>query len=522
MSSSVDVMLGVQEPQILHLPPGVVSLDAATEAIELAESCELILDESQCLTLEVAMGERVDGKWAAFEVADVEPRQSGKNDTIAVREMWGLFVAGDTLQLHTAHEAATANESFLRMESLISNNSELKAQVSRFRYGNGDHAVELKSGGRLLYKTRTGGAARGFAGASLLVYDEALFLMAKHVAASLATLARGKTRAHNPQAWSASSAALSTSSFLHSLRRRALVGNGGEMRTGTHGTGGRFAYVEHTAEVVEVVDGKLKSNRSEIDLDDRRLWALANPAMNHPEHGISEEFIESEQRAQAADPDGWARERLGIFDVATGDTALADPKIDPDNWHDGGLSTTEVLERFPKATTLAYEVTKDGKWSSISIGAGTIVDPFVQCVAHAQGVGWLPSALVEWTQMVKPIAVGFNGAGPAGAQLAAIEAAFIEAGLDRELLHQFSATDYRSACGGMLTDIAEGRLSHPAEGQGPLDRAALDATERAVGEAFAWDARTEPISPLTSATLARALLPIESTPKVQAPMFALT
>jgi len=50
------------------------------------------------------------------------------------------------------------------------------------------------------------------------------------------------------------------------------------------------------------------------------------------------------------------------------------------------------------------------------------------------------------------------------------------------------------------------------DGQGPLDRAAADAAERPLGDAWAWDLRsaTVPISPLVACTIARALLPIEA------------
>jgi hypothetical protein len=497
MSSSLDVRRGIQTPQILHLPPDVVSLGAATEAIELAESCDLWLDESQCITLQAAMGERADHKWAAFEVADVEPRQSGKNDTVMVAEAHGLFIAGDHLQLHTAHEAATANESFLRMEQFISNNSELRAQVARFRYGNGDHAVELKSGGRLLYKTRTGGAARGFAGASRLVYDEALFLQARQVAASLATLARGKTRAHNPQVWSLSSAGLSTSTFLWSIRKRALAGDAG-----------RLAYVEHTAEEVSIADdGRLVSNRGRIDLDDRRLWAIANPAMNHPDHGISEEFIENERRAQSDDPDGWARERLGVFDPMFNDSLLRDVKLPEDLW------VATVGPDLPKSVpmvALTFDVTKDGEWSSIAWSAGTLQSPYVEVKAHRPGAGWLATELVALVNKHHPVVVACNGAGPAGAQVGPVLAAFRQAGIRTELV-QLSAREYVQACGGFYTDVIEGRLRRPA-GQRPLDLAAGDAGERVLGEAWVWDLRsaTVPISPLVAVTIARALLPAGS------------
>lgn len=510
MTLGLDVRRGIQTPQILHLPPGVVNHASAREAIEWAESCGLYLDDSQQITLEAGMGERADHKWAAFEVANIGPRQStGKNDTVAAREGQEMFVTGSKLVIHTAHESKTADESFLRMEELISNNSECRAEVVRFRYGNGDHAVEFKSGARLLYKTRTGGAARGFAGASLLVYDEALFLLAKHVAASLATLARGKTAAHNPQVWALSSSALSTSTHLHVLRRRAFLGNGGKMVTGKPGTGGRLAYVEHTAEVLTLVDGRIRSNRGQIDLDDRRFWVIANPAMNHPDHGVSEEFIESEKELQSDDPEGWARERLGFFDPPL-DAEDQPAKLPADKWQATGVRVHQTPAKVGEIT-IAFDVTKDGEWSTIAVGSQSLAAPYVEVIEHRQGVGWLPQRLVELAATWQPLALGCNGAGPAGGQVGPILAAFNQAEpkISADLLVQMNASGYKQACGGFYSDVIEGRLSRPAQGQGPLDLAAGDATERPLGDAWAWDRRraTVPISPLVAVTIARALLP---------------
>src|SRR5262245_7495483 len=105
MRSQLADRLGVQVPQIVHRPPGVVSLDAAQEAIDLANEYGLArgndLDESQCFTLRTGLGEREDGSWAAATVADFEPRQNGKNDTVAARELAGLRLFGERLQIHT-------------------------------------------------------------------------------------------------------------------------------------------------------------------------------------------------------------------------------------------------------------------------------------------------------------------------------------------------------------------------------------------------------------------------------------
>ena len=125
MRSQLADRLGVQEPTLQHLPPDVHSLDAAEEAIELADRygvCDgFPLSESQRSTLRGAGWASVrDGSWAASVVADFKPRQGGgKSDTIAARELAGLILFGERLIIHTAHEFPTANESFLRLVAVF-------------------------------------------------------------------------------------------------------------------------------------------------------------------------------------------------------------------------------------------------------------------------------------------------------------------------------------------------------------------------------------------------------------------
>ena len=278
-------LLGVQVPQILLVPPDVVSLAAAEETIEQAEACGLILDDSQQITLRTALGERVDGSWAASEVVDVESRQSGKGETMIARQIAGLFVFDEPLQIATAHEFPTANESFLRLVSYLENTDELRKKVARIRYANGEQGVELLNGNRLKYKARTGGGGRGFAGASTVYLDEALYLTDAHMAALKPAQAVQDKKRKGPgrQAWSASSAGLATSHVLWRFRRRALLALAGVA------DGGRFAYVEHTAERLSVQDGRVVSQCP--DIHDREQWAIANPTLGVR---IDVEFLEDQ------------------------------------------------------------------------------------------------------------------------------------------------------------------------------------------------------------------------------------
>lgn len=475
-------LLGATTPTIVHRPPDVANLDAAEEACDLADAIGMTLDEAQRNVLRLALGERSDGRWAAVEVADIEPRQNGKGETIQARELAGLFVFGERLIIHTAHEFATANEAFLRAANIVDSNPELRRHVQRIRYGNGEQGIELKDGRRIKYKTRTGGAGRGFAGADLVVYDEAYALQAEHVAASMPTLSTSP----NPQLWFASSAGMPTSTQLWSLRKRALSGDGG-----------RLAYSEFTAELIEV-DELGRPRSLPIDIGDRRLWAQANPALGTR---ISWDYIEAEFVAMPAEQ--FARERLGVWDPLEGEHRA--PKLPVSPWHRCGVLMDEPP---PPPYTLAFDVDIDGRNASICVGAGSVSEPYVEHIEFRPGVGWLAERLVELVSTHNPIAVGCNGRGPAGAQIGAILAAFRDAGLSGDLLVQMDATRYQQACGAFLAAVAEGRLIRH-DGSDPLRVAGEDATDRPLGEGWVWDRRsaTAPISPLVAATIAAALLP---------------
>lgn len=205
--------------------------------------------------------------------------------------------------------------------------------------------------------------------------------------------------------------------------------------------------------------------------------------------------------------DGFRRGYLNQWVDIPDEGSRPDAKLPADKWRASGVYG--VIDVKPGACTISFDVSKDGDWSSIAVGSGSLLDPYVEVIEHRQGVGWLPGRLVELVEKWRPLAVGCNGAGPAGAQVGPVLRAFADARLDTNLLRQMNAGEYKQACGGFFTDVVEGRLRRPLNGQGPLDNAAADAAERVLGDAWAWDRRnaTVPISPLVAVTIARALLP---------------
>lgn len=476
MRSQLAERLGVQMPQIVHLPPDVASLAAAVEAIELADRYGVAdgfpLDESQKFTLRAALGEREDGSWAAATVADFEPRQNGKNDTCAARELAGLVLFGERLIIHTAHEFPTANEAFLRLVAVFENWDDLRRRVARIRYANGEQGIELLTGQRLKYRARTGGSGRGFAKADLIVYDEAQHLQAEHVAAS------GPARLANPnnQSWYMGSGGLATSKNSWQMRRRALAGDAG-----------RLAYVEHTAEDVSLIGDRVVSSRP--DVLDRDAWATANSAYGHR---ISDESLFSLYGELGAEL--FARECLCMWDPEAGGV---EPIIPPRAWaacKDGRSAPTgrpcfavDVSPDRVSATIVAAASSERGGVHVEITGDAEVYD-------HRPGTEWLVPRLVALQRRWRGKVAIVKGS-PAWSLQEELEAAGIR-------LLPITPEEHVQACGDLFDAVVARQLRHL--GQPELDAAVGGADRRFNGDAWLWSRRTSTldISPLVAATVA--------------------
>jgi len=124
------VLLGSQQPRFSLVPPARSS--AGQEVIDLAASAGLFLDAHQQLVLNGALGERRDGRWAAVEVADIEPRQNGKGGTITARQLGGLYLFGEELQTYTAHRMDAVKVQFQKLRELIEASPDLSRRVGQF------------------------------------------------------------------------------------------------------------------------------------------------------------------------------------------------------------------------------------------------------------------------------------------------------------------------------------------------------------------------------------------------------
>jgi phage terminase large subunit-like protein len=464
-----------RRPRICTYP--AYSTSAGDEAIELAASAGLLLDDWQQDVLRASLGERRDGRWSAFEVGVIVSRQNGKGAILEARALAGLLLFGEKLQLWSAHEFKTAAEAFRRVCFLFETSDDLRRRVRRINTATGNEGIELTraaGGGRLRFVARSKGSGRGFSG-DLVILDEAYAVTDDQIEALMPTM----SARDNPQLWYTSSPPLSsdTGGHLFRLRRRALPG------------GPDLAYFDWGAE------GELE-DLAGIDLDDRALWAATNPA-----YGIrvSEEFVAKERAAMT--PAGFARERLGIWPR---DDEDAGALIDPHVWQ--ALAAPEPTSR--DAVAFAIDVTPQRDHAAIGVYVPAGESGNVTVIDHRPGTDWLIGRLSELKAQWNPVAIGVDAKGPAGSLLVALEKAGfrIPKGGDEPRYGDLAvagAQDLAAACGQFVDAVKQGTLSH--QGQPELNLAVAGVKTRPLGDAWAWARRTatQDISPLVAVTVAR-------------------
>lgn len=456
MTTSLAVALtGSQRPRLSSVPPQVSS--AGVEAVELAATAGLVLDEWQAWTLDQALGERLDGQWSAFEVALLVPRQQGKGCVLEARELAGLVLFGEQVITHTAHEVRTALEHFRRMKQLLESSDHLRRLVRHVREANGDEQIEMRNGARLRFQARSKGAGRGFSG-DLVVFDEAYELDSRPIDALLPTMAARP----NPQLWYASSEGNAASEQLRSVQERGRAGGDPDL-----------CYLEWSC-----------PSPPETDLDDRRRWAQANPALGIR---VSEEFL-GRMRVSLSD-DGFAREHLGVDGVGSKvwviDQGRWTAARDPESTAAAALRfAPDVSPDRASASIGAAARRPDGLWHVELVDRRSDRDP-----------SWVVPELVRLQAEHRAGPVVVDAGSPAGSLVRPLR----EAGA---AVDEYGVREYGRACGRIHDEVIGGRLRHL--GQPDLDAALGGARRRTLGDSWAWARRdtSVDITPLVAVTLA--------------------
>ena len=480
MTSQLDVLPDVR-PRFLTHPPRVAS--SGPDAVELAASAGLILDPWQAEVLEVALGERADGRWAARTVGLLVPRQNGKGAILEALELFALFVLGAEQPItimHSAHQFKVSADAYKRIKGLIQQTPDLLRRVkgpvtskgpAGFHSAHGQEAIELENGSELKFVARTSGGGRGFP-VDLVVLDEAFNLTELAVSALQPTMA---TRP-NPQTWFTSSAPLETE-VSDVLRRVAKRGREGA---------DLMAYMEFCGDSssLDGLTGEEYEAQLAVLADDREQWAMGNPS---DPHRIGDEAIEVERTSGMMTLKDFARERLGFWRDVEADAKQVIPAAE---WA-AACDPSSSIEGTP---TFALEVAEDRMWAAFGAAGKAGARVHGECIDYRRGTSWVVARAAELVERHRGEIVVAKGS-PAASMVKDLTAAKVP-------VREVSTEDHARACGQLLDAVADDRFRHL--GQPMLNVAVRGAVKRQHGDAWVWSRRKSEvdISPLVAVTLA--------------------
>lgn len=428
------------------------------------------MDVWQQHALTTMLGETSERTWAAQEAAVVIARQNGKNSVLEAREIAGLFLFGEQRIVHSAHQAATADEAFKRMRNLIEGVPWLDAEVAKILGSPGRQSIKLKNGSELSYRTRTAGGARGFS-APIVIFDEAQELSGAQLAAIVPV----------------------TSSF----RNRQIIYTGTVLATGSVFRG----VVERgRARIGRALGYAEWSAPEDCESDDPEAILMANAGIgNRP--GLTVEYClnELEMFRAAGAEDKWREERLSIWPSQQ----LVGSVIPVDAWVAGLSGWRPLFTELGGVVGVA--VSMDRKYAVVGIAMGSPRGTYVECIAQTgdvggdgqvrHGIDWVLPFLVGLQERQQPTAVVIDQAGPASSLLNSMI-------MSKLPVRVTAFQDWKSACNNFVDGVIQRRVEH--SGQIQLTESAQGVQWRTVGDNQVYDRKTVGVNvaPVEAVTLA--------------------
>ena len=309
------------------------------------------------------MARNGDGLWTHQKFGYEVPRRNGKNEIIAIRELWGL--KNSEKICHTAHRVTTAHQAWQRLcriltdagyEELGRKTKDEQPPEKSFHTTKalGLETIELTKGGTAVFRTRTanGGLGEGF---DLLVIDEAQ----EYTTAQQSALVYTVSDSQNPQTLFCGTPPTteSTGTVFPEMRKSCLDGN-------SFDTG----WAEWS------VDSEPK------DLMDTSIWYETNPSMGYH---LNERKVRSEY-----DPHNqldFIIQRLGYWYLYSLKSAITEAE-----WR--LLEVPKQPELMPKRY-FGVKFGHDGMNTCLSVASkttdGKIFVEAVECRPIRDGVEWV-------------------------------------------------------------------------------------------------------------------------------------
>lgn len=317
------------------------------EAVSLYNSTGRTCQEWQELLLYDILAVNQDNLYVHTKFGYSVPRRNGKNEVVAMRELYGL-AKGERI-LHTAHRTTTTHSAWERLLYLIEK-TDLEVE-STFKAFGKEH-IFLENGGRIEFRTRTskGGLGEGF---DLLVIDEAQEYQDDQETA----LKYVVSDSQNPQTLFCGTppTAVSSGTIFTKMRNNALQGN-------AKNTGWAEWSVEHKS-----------------DVNDIELWYETNPSLGTI---LTERKIEDEIGTDEID---FNIQRLGLWIQYNQHSVISETE-----WN---ALKVDALPKFKGKLFVGIKYGHDGKNVALSVAVKTTDNRiFVECIdcqSVRNGNGWI-------------------------------------------------------------------------------------------------------------------------------------
>ncbi len=472
--------VGEQVPPVFHAPEWKSS--AGDDVVDFAAALGMDMLPWQQLVLRNALAEQPrTGKWDAFQVGLVVPRQNGKNFVVRARLLAGLFLFGEERLVHTAHVFKTAHNEYMALVEIIEKNPSLLRKVAKMPDSK-ETAIIMKDGRRLDFLARSSrSSGRGLQGDTVIL-DEAFALSSRLVSDLLPTLSSRRS----PQVWYTSTTGFDYSETLIKVRKKAVD----NPERNKH-----LAYFEWSTDV----------NR--LDWQSEEAAQVSNPSLGYLQ---SWDWIQ-EAELDVMGEEEYKRERLGVWVDNSTDAAIG-----VDLWARSFASPEAMIGAKVVRRSLALEVTADRDLAVLA-GAAKLKDGrvVVDIVAAKGGVSWVQDECARVVKKHKPYAGVVIDSFSGGAALAPRLA---EAGVPVSLASTRDITQGTAELFDRVSRVDGDGEPDPTvlHGAHPLlDDAAHTARRRLVGTsktAWTWaafgDVRVEPLRAVTLAVRGLDMEPV--------------
>ncbi|WP_143264185.1 hypothetical protein [Amycolatopsis kentuckyensis] len=468
---------GARYPRVSHAP-GIIVDSFGSVAGSLMKAARKPLEDWQQDGMDLMLSYRADGKWCCYEYAEWVARQNGKGGLGEARVLTGFFVLGEELIIWSAHEYKTALEAFRRIRTLIralgTAISETLVEVDgvqiKISNTNGEEGFErLDTGQRIKFVARSKGSGRGFSG-DVNIIDEAFAYTAEQQDALMPTLIARP----NAQIVYLSSPPLTgdTGEVMFALKKRGEAADDDSLGYRDWG-----------------VEGDL-DNLAKLDLDDRALWAAANPALGLGR--VTFETIGRLRKAMAANGGrGFAREVLGVWPKRREGGSF----ISADEWS----ALMDAESRRDGDVALGVDISPARDYACISL-YGKRMDGWGhgQIAVYAPGTDWLVAAIEQWRNTVDPVAI-VMGPGTGKSLKVELKKAGIVVPEERDKSERLPGEEIKpkrgdliilgagemgAACGALLDAVRQKTLRHI--GQEELTTSITGVTARETNDGLQW------------------------------------